>query len=93
MTPVRMCAGCRTRRSTSDLVRLRLQSDAHERLAVDTDGSLPGRSVYLCREHPEECAARAHRSRSIIRGLRMMEGGIPLESVLSALSHARSKEE
>ncbi len=88
-----MCVGCKARRPTKELIRLRLCNDIPEGIAVDESHTLSGRSVYLCNDHPEDCAARAHRSRSLARGLRMMERGIPLENVLSALSRARSKEE
>lgn len=52
--PVRSCIVCRSKRSKGDL--LRLVKAMGGGVAVDEDGTAPGRGAYVCRE--ESCRTR-----------------------------------
>lgn len=65
-TPVRMCAGCRQRSATADLVRVVAIAGT---VVPDPDRRLPGRGASL---HPtQQCLDRAERSRALPRALRV----------------------
>lgn len=74
--PVRMCAGCRTRRSKAELVRLVLAGD--DVLCVDEEKTRPGRGVYIC--PCPECLELAIKRKGFVRGFRgRFQQGVPEE--------------
>jgi predicted RNA-binding protein YlxR (DUF448 family) len=74
--PQRRCAGCGILAPKFELMRIALAGDAPSRRAVcDTQGTMPGRGAYLCREACSEraaveCLQRALRRGGIARALR-----------------------
>jgi uncharacterized protein len=66
VAPERTCIGCRRRASRGDLIRVVRVLDGE--VAVDPEGSAPGRGAYL---HLDAgCIAAAVRSRGFDRALR-----------------------
>jgi predicted RNA-binding protein YlxR (DUF448 family) len=68
--PERTCVGCRTGRPKGDL--LRVVRGQEGRLAVDPDGTAPGRGAYVCRD--PECVRLALHRGALARALRITLG-------------------
>ncbi|MFN2582863.1 MAG: YlxR family protein [Candidatus Dormibacteria bacterium] len=67
-SPIRSCAGCRTRRPTSELVRAAVTND-RSRVTVDRARRLPGRGAHICRDQWVGCLALALKRRGLARAL------------------------
>ncbi|MGH2819636.1 MAG: YlxR family protein [Actinomycetota bacterium] len=77
--PIRTCAGCRTRRSQDELLRVVRRPDGSARVDLPGTGDrasrrrergrMPGRGAYLCRDR--SCMQRALESGSLARALRI----------------------
>jgi predicted RNA-binding protein YlxR (DUF448 family) len=84
--PVRMCAGCRTRRPKVELARLAL--DGEGGLCVDEKKIRPGRGVYVC--PCSECLELAIKRKGLVRGFRgRFRQGVP-ERVLSVFREEKA---
>jgi predicted RNA-binding protein YlxR (DUF448 family) len=84
--PVRMCAGCRTRRPKAELARLAL--DGEGGLCVDEKKIRPGRGVYVC--PCSECLELAIKRKGLVRGFRgRFRQGVP-ERVLSVFQEEKA---
>lgn len=70
--PLRQCVGCREMKPKSDLVRV--VKDPQGGIQLDTNGKLPGRGAYLCKE--EQCIKKCLKSKALERGL---SSSIPTE--------------
>lgn len=76
-TPVRMCVGCRSRASQTDVVRVVARPNQAERSEewvawLDPGRRFPGRGAYL---HPSlKCLDLAERRRALPRALRLSGG-------------------
>ena len=79
--PERMCLGCKRRGPRCGFIRIvRLPSGE---VAVDDVGRSPGRGAYICRS--ADCLGKARKKRAFARALRVDEGSIPYEALLSAV--------
>jgi predicted RNA-binding protein YlxR (DUF448 family) len=64
--PERTCVGCRKVADKRELVRIVM---TNEGAAVDVNGKMPGRGVYVCRTR--ECLEAALKKNAIARGLKV----------------------
>lgn len=76
--PLRTCVGCRQVRERRRLLRIVRASDGS--LAVDDEGTTPGRGAYVCRN--AACVQLARKRRALERSLRIL---VP-ESLYDTLS-------
>ncbi|MGH2787998.1 MAG: YlxR family protein [Actinomycetota bacterium] len=83
--PVRTCAGCRSKRPQTELIRAARTRAG--RVAVDVRGSAPGRGAYLCPE--PTCIDRALGSNRLRTALRH-EGALPEGLRAELMSRART---
>ncbi len=72
--PVRTCAGCRSRKPQTDLIRVARRPGGT--VGVDVGVRSPGRGAYVCPQVP--CIDLALRSGRLRRTLRL-EGALPEE--------------
>ncbi len=63
MTPLRMCTVCRERKEKKDLIRIVCHKE--QGVSIDTEGTLPGRGAYLCKN--EACIRQAQKRRVLER--------------------------
>ncbi len=63
--PLRMCAGCRSRATMKDLIRIVRTPDVH--VIADSLAKAPGRGAYICRK--VSCLERVKKSRALERML------------------------
>jgi predicted RNA-binding protein YlxR (DUF448 family) len=50
--PIRTCAGCKSRRSQDELIRVVRGADGSARVDPGPRGKAPGRGIYVCPELP-----------------------------------------
>ena len=89
--PLRTCAGCRTVRPKSELVRLAVIA-ASGRVTLDPSGRCPGRGAYLCRETGITCLRQSRRHRSLARSLRVGDDVIDEPTLAAALGELVTEE-
>ena len=65
MKPFRMCAVCRARKEKDALIRIACQKGKPP--VIDTEGTKPGRGVYVCAE--ETCISQAQKRRILERAI------------------------
>lgn len=81
--PMRLCIGCRTRDTTTNLVRVAFEPTADTRsVVVDKRNVLPGRGAWLHRD--PECFSTAMRKRAFGRAFRGAVDTVLLEEQLRA---------
>ena len=69
--PMRMCAGCRTRRPKRELCRV--VRTPQQTVEVDATGKRSGRGAYVCADNPA-CLEKAVKTRALERALEMSVG-------------------
>lgn len=74
-TRQRTCVGCRTRQTSSSMLRLRRRKDGV--VVVDLQGRRPGRSAWVC--PTRSCVDAGVRRRGIVRALRGPSGHVVLD--------------
>ncbi len=73
--PYRRCIGCMESRPQSELMRI---VSLGKEIAIDVDGTLPGRGAYLCKT--KECLEKAIKKRSFQR---VFKGEISIDALLT----------
>jgi predicted RNA-binding protein YlxR (DUF448 family) len=82
--PERTCVGCKRRRRRGSLIRI--VRTAHRDVVIDASGKMDGRGAYICRL--AECFEKARKKKAFARSLRVDEGKIPYEALLSAIEQS-----